>query len=119
MKYAIELGDKVASVILDEGMTRKDLDLVKEMLIKAITNRQEDLIKIESKNLTREDSIKYLYPPLSLRTQNVLLRAGFNTIGDVLDSTPTELERVRNMGKKSLEEVKERFAKYGNFKGCE
>ena len=119
MKYAIELGDKVATVILDEGMTRKDLDLVKEMLIKAITNRQEDLIKIESKDLTREDSIKYLYPPLTMRTQNVLLRSGFNTIGDVLDSTPTELERVRNMGKKSLEEVKERFAKYGNFKGCE
>lgn len=41
----------------------------------------------------------------SVRTYNCLKRAGINTIGDVTVKTEEDMMKVRNLGKKSLEEV--------------
>ena len=41
----------------------------------------------------------------SVRTYNCLKRAGINTIGDLVARTEDEMMKVRNLGKKSLEEV--------------
>ncbi len=41
----------------------------------------------------------------SVRTYNCLKRAGINTIGDLAARTEDEMMKVRNLGKKSLEEV--------------
>ena len=43
---------------------------------------------------------------LSLRSFNCLKRAGFDTVGDIVDKTEAELKTIKNFGKKSLEEVK-------------
>ena len=51
---------------------------------------------------------------LSVRAFNCLKRADINTIGELTDKTEDELNRVRNLGKKSVDEIKE---KLGNFKG--
>lgn len=45
---------------------------------------------------------------LSVRPYNCLKRAGVNTVGDLVGMTEVELMRVRNLGKKSLDEI---FAK--------
>lgn len=47
---------------------------------------------------------------LSARSFNCLRRAGIHTVGDLVEKTEEELSKVRNMGKKSLEEVKTKLA---------
>ncbi|KYO63904.1 DNA-directed RNA polymerase subunit alpha [Thermovenabulum gondwanense] len=47
---------------------------------------------------------------LSVRSYNCLKRAGINTIGELIQKTPEDMMKVRNLGKKSLEEVEEKLA---------
>ena len=42
---------------------------------------------------------------LSVRSYNCLKRAGINTVGELVNKTPDEMMKVRNLGRKSLEEV--------------
>lgn len=50
---------------------------------------------------------------LSVRSFNCLKRAGINTIGELIAKTPEDMMKVRNLGKKSLEEVEEKLAALG------
>ena len=49
---------------------------------------------------------------LSVRSFNCLKRANINTVRDLVAKTPEEMMKVRNMGKKSLDEVISKLAKY-------
>ena len=42
---------------------------------------------------------------LSVRSFNCLKRAGINTVEDLINKSEEEMMKVRNLGKKSLEEV--------------
>jgi DNA-directed RNA polymerase subunit alpha len=42
---------------------------------------------------------------LSVRSYNCLKRAGINTVGELVNKTPEDMMKVRNLGRKSLEEV--------------
>ena len=42
---------------------------------------------------------------LSVRSFNCLKRAGINTVKELTNKTPDEMMKVRNLGRKSLEEV--------------
>lgn len=116
MRYSMTIGDKIAEIQCSDFMTIEQLELVKEMLSKAIDTKIAELRKAEENRLPLTASIRDMYPELSTRTLNVLLRAGKNTIADVLNSTPTEVVNIRNMGRKSFEEIQERFSKYGKFR---
>lgn len=50
---------------------------------------------------------------LSVRSFNCLKRAGINTVGELADKTDEDMMKVRNLGKKSLEEVKEKLFALG------
>ncbi len=50
---------------------------------------------------------------LSVRSFNCLKRAGINTVDDLINKSPDEMMRVRNLGKKSLEEVIIKLEQYG------
>lgn len=50
---------------------------------------------------------------LSMRSFNCLKRAGINSVGELIQKTEEEISKVRNMGKKSLEEVKNKLAEMG------
>ncbi len=50
---------------------------------------------------------------LSVRSYNCLKRAGINTVGELINKTESEMIKVRNLGKKSLEEVKQKLASLG------
>jgi DNA-directed RNA polymerase subunit alpha len=50
---------------------------------------------------------------LSVRPYNCLKRAGINTLGDLLQRTEEEVVNVKNFGRKSLDEVKEKLAALG------
>ena len=50
---------------------------------------------------------------LSVRSFNCLKRAGINTVGELTSKTDEDMMKVRNLGKKSLEEVKEKLVTLG------
>ncbi|MCR4443136.1 MAG: DNA-directed RNA polymerase subunit alpha [Peptococcaceae bacterium] len=50
---------------------------------------------------------------LSVRSYNCLKRAGINTVGELIMKTEEDMMKVRNLGKKSLEEVDEKLAALG------
>lgn len=50
---------------------------------------------------------------LSVRSYNCLKRAGVNTVGDLVNKTEEEMIKVRNLGRKSLEEVIQKLESLG------
>lgn len=50
---------------------------------------------------------------LSVRSYNCLKRAGINTVQDLVQKTEEEMMKVRNLGKKSLEEVEQKLKALG------
>ncbi|MDA8200012.1 MAG: DNA-directed RNA polymerase subunit alpha [Thermaerobacter sp.] len=50
---------------------------------------------------------------LSVRSFNCLKRAGINTVRELTNKTDEDMMKVRNLGKKSLEEVKEKLGHLG------
>ena len=67
--------------------------------------------EIESKEKILSMTIEEL--DLSVRSFNCLKRAGINTVDDLINKSPEEMMRVRNLGKKSLEEVIVKLESYG------
>lgn len=50
---------------------------------------------------------------LSVRSYNCLKRAGIQTVLELTQTTEEDMMKVRNLGKKSLKEVKDKLAEYG------
>lgn len=65
----------------------------------------------KSKDKVLEMTIEEL--DLSVRSFNCLKRAGINTVNDLIEKSEEEMMRVRNLGKKSFDEVKEKLASLG------
>ena len=57
---------------------------------------------------------------LSVRSYNCLKRAGIQTVEELTQKTEEEMMRVRNLGKKSLKEVKDKLENLGkSFRSSE
>ena len=50
---------------------------------------------------------------LSVRSYNCLKRAGIDKVGQLVEKTEEEMMKVRNLGKKSLEEIKKKLSELG------
>ena len=50
---------------------------------------------------------------LSVRSFNCLKRAGINTVEDLINKTEEDMMKVRNLGKKSLDEVINKLHSFG------
>ena len=50
---------------------------------------------------------------LSVRSYNCLKRAGIQTVQELANKTEDDMIKVRNLGKKSLKEVKEKLLELG------
>ncbi len=50
---------------------------------------------------------------LSVRSFNCLKRAGINTVEELINKTPEDMMKVRNLGRKSLEEVQAKISELG------
>jgi len=62
----------------------------------------------EEKDKVPDTTIEEL--ELSVRSSNCLKRAGINTVGELISKSEEDLMKVRNLGKKSLQEIKEKLA---------
>lgn len=70
----------------------------------------------EESGVPREKSIMDLTVDeldLSVRSYNCLKRAGIMTVGDLVKYSEADIMNVRNFGKKSLDEIKDKLSEYG------
>lgn len=70
---------------------------------------EDFMIERKSEEATRnlEKPIEDL--DLSVRSYNCLKRAGIHTLGELIEKTEEDMMKVRNLGKKSLKEVKQKL----------
>ena len=91
---AVSLAAKVLSAHLDSFINLSEHAKTAEIIV-----AKED----EGKEKVLEMSIDEL--ELSVRSYNCLKRAGINTVEELTNRTPEDMMKVRNLGRKSLEEV--------------
>jgi len=95
---AVSIGAKILNehVSLFVGLTdeAKDVDIMVE--------KEED-----KKEKVLEMTIEEL--DLSVRSYNCLKRAGINTVQELINKSEEDMMKVRNLGRKSLEEVQEKL----------
>ncbi len=78
-----------------------DMDQV-EIMVEKDENERDRLMEMTIEELD-----------LSVRSYNCLKRAGINTVAELTSKTDEEMIKVRNLGKKSLEEVKQKLGAIG------
>jgi DNA-directed RNA polymerase subunit alpha len=72
-----------------------------------LLSEKEDKSKDKILEMTIEDL------DLSVRSFNCLKRAGINTVDDLINKSPEDMMKVRNLGKKSFDEVREKLISLG------
>ena len=80
-------------------------DDVKDKTI--ITEKQEEVPETTAKDMSIDEL------ELSVRSYNCLKRANINTVKELCNKTPDEMMKVRNLGRKSLEEVLAKLKELG------
>lgn len=83
------------------------VDLSEEANIAEVLVEQDDKGKEKILEMTIEEL------DLSVRSFNCLKRAGINTVDDLINKSEEEMMKVRNLGKKSFDEVKEKLQSLG------
>ena len=99
---AVSLAAKVLSAHLDSFINLSESAQKAEVIV-----AKED----EGKEKVLEMSIDEL--ELSVRSYNCLKRAGINTVEELTNRTPEDMMKVRNLGRKSLEEVLAKLKELG------
>ncbi len=72
-------------------------------------------VMVEKANTERDKALEMNIDELelSVRSFNCLKRAGINTVEELCDRTPEDMMKVRNLGRKSLEEVLAKLEELG------
>ena len=95
------LGYKVAAKILSEHLSLF-VSLTDQVMPIAFTDQEDD-----KKEKVLEMTIEEL--DLSVRAYNCLKRAGINTVAELVQRNQEDMMKVRNLGRKSLEEVEQKL----------
>jgi len=82
------------------GLTEQVSDV--EIMVNRVEDEKDKILDISIEELD-----------LSVRSYNCLKRAGINTVGELIMKTEDDMMKVRNLGKKSLEEVDEKLSSLG------
>lgn len=83
------------------------IDLSDEATIAEVLVEKDDKGKEKILEMTIEEL------DLSVRSFNCLKRAGINTVDDLINKSEEEMLKVRNLGKKSFDEVREKLQSLG------
>ncbi|WP_018131309.1 DNA-directed RNA polymerase subunit alpha [Effusibacillus pohliae] len=99
---AVSLAAKILTehLMLFVGLTDKVKDT--EIMVEKEDDKKEKVLEMTIEELD-----------LSVRSYNCLKRAGINTVQELCSKTEEEMMKVRNLGRKSLEEVQEKLAELG------
>ncbi len=98
---AISLGARIMSehLALFTELT-SDIDQV-EIMVEKPEDEKEKILEMPIEDLD-----------FSVRSYNCLKRANINNVAELAEKTEEEMMKVRNLGKKSLEEVKQKLAQF-------
>ena len=91
---AVSLAAKVLSEHLKLFVDLSEVAQVAEVMIEKEDDEKEKVLEMSIDELE-----------LSVRSYNCLKRAGINTVEELTNKTPEDMMKVRNLGRKSLEEV--------------
>ena len=89
-------------------------------------NGNKNVETAEATQVSHEETVKKVNTmmiedlDLSVRSYNCLKRAGIQTVDELTQKTEDEMMHVKNLGKKSLKEVKDKMFQLGlSFKSYE
>lgn len=99
---AISLGAKILSDHLNLFINLTDRAKNAEILVEKGEPARDKILEMTIEELD-----------LSVRSYNCLKRAGINTVEDLTNKTEEEMMKVRNLGRKSLEEVVQKLEALG------
>ena len=99
---AVSLGAKVMTehLMLFVGLTDEAQDA--EIMVEKEEDKKEKVLEMTIEELD-----------LSVRSYNCLKRAGINTVHELTQKTEEDMMKVRNLGRKSLEEVQTKLGELG------
>lgn len=101
LSYAAELINLHTKPFLNIGSALENLrEIEEDEVVETVEENQDSKMSIEELNL-------------SMRSYNCLKKAGKQTVSDLLEMTATELSKIKNLGKKSLEEIVEKLKELG------
>ncbi|MCD8151772.1 MAG: DNA-directed RNA polymerase subunit alpha [Clostridiales bacterium] len=99
---AVSLAAKVLSEHLSLFIDLSENARTAEVMIEKEDNAKEKVLEMSIDELE-----------LSVRSYNCLKRAGINTVEELTNRTPEDMMKVRNLGRKSLEEVLAKLKELG------
>ncbi|KMY52619.1 MULTISPECIES: DNA-directed RNA polymerase subunit alpha [Bacillaceae] len=101
-KEAISLGAKILSEHLNIFVGLTDEAQNAEIMVEKEEDQKEKVLEMTIEELD-----------LSVRSYNCLKRAGINTVQELANKSEEDMMKVRNLGRKSLEEVKAKLDELG------
>lgn len=101
-KEAISLGAKILTEHLNIFVGLTDEAQNAEIMVEKEDDQKEKVLEMTIEELD-----------LSVRSYNCLKRVGINTVQELTQKTEEDMMKVRNLGRKSLEEVKAKLAELG------
>ncbi|MGR3742224.1 DNA-directed RNA polymerase subunit alpha [Companilactobacillus sp. DQM5] len=101
-KEAISLAAKVLTEHLNSFVNLTEEAMNAEMMVEKEETQKEKKLEMTIEELD-----------LSVRSYNCLKRAGINTVQELTDKSEPDMMKVRNLGRKSLEEVKVKLNNLG------
>jgi DNA-directed RNA polymerase subunit alpha len=99
---AVSLAARILSEHLSLFIDLSDSGSGSEIMIEKDEGKKEKVMQMSIEELD-----------LSVRSYNCLKRAGINTVEDLTNKTEEDMMKVRNLGRKSLEEVLHKMASLG------
>jgi DNA-directed RNA polymerase subunit alpha len=99
---AISLAAKVLSEHLNLFIDLSESAKTAEVMVESVSNEKEKVLEMNIDELE-----------LSVRSYNCLKRAGINTVEELCNKTSEDMMKVRNLGRKSLEEVLSKLKELG------
>lgn len=99
---AVSLAAKVLSEHLNLFVELSESARTAEVMVEKDTERKDKALEMNIEDLE-----------LSVRSFNCLKRANINTVEELINKTPEDMMKVRNLGRKSLEEVLQKLDDLG------
>jgi DNA-directed RNA polymerase subunit alpha len=99
---AVALGAKILTEHLNIFVGLTDEAQNAEIMVDKEEDQKEKVLEMTIEELD-----------LSVRSYNCLKRAGINTVQELANKTEEDMMKVRNLGRKSLEEVKHKLEELG------
>jgi len=108
------------SILPDEALSKSANILIKYLKVFTKFSPEDvelegELISEEKEKSEREKILNKTLEELdfSVRSYNCLKKSDVNTLRDLVEFSPREIIKIKNLGKKSLDEIKEKITKYG------